>query len=309
MTSAKTERQKEILKAIQEGIASNEDRAELYESVKRLCWGIAYKYQTRLRCPDELEDLMQEAYFAVQKAAETYDPEGGKAFAGWLAFYLHRSYSAYISAQNGNAAGCMQLASKISRYEGEYFSIMGKRPSDKTICFIFDITPDKLAALRSGNKGPLSLDQEDEEGISLFDRIDSSGANEGRSLEDEVIDKIAMEEASEKLREYIDELNRDEREAIILYYFRNRTDRECSALMDIAQGRFTALRHRALHKLRSAKHRAELGRLLPDWLGSRPYNSRGRWTSSTEKSAMLLFEKGSSGQTPFSWNAGPRGIA
>ena len=252
MTSAKIERQEEILKAIREGSATNDERAELYELVKKFCWGVAYKYQAKLRCPDEISDLLQESYFAVQKAAETFDPEDGKTFIGWLVYYLHRACAAYVAAQDGRGLNREQLKSKIARFEGDYLSLFGSGPSDAAICYKFEITPDKLEALRAERSSMLSLDEVDENGLSLLDRIDQSKARDGGSLEDEVIDKLAMEEAGAKLREYIGELRWDEQEAIKLYYFSNMTDRDCASRMNITEESFRALRHKALYKLRTA---------------------------------------------------------
>lgn len=41
----------------------------------------------------ELDDLVQEAYFAFLKAVKSYNPSGGKTFVGWLDYYLRNCFA------------------------------------------------------------------------------------------------------------------------------------------------------------------------------------------------------------------------
>ena len=41
----------------------------------------------------DLDDLVQQGYFAMLQAVQTFDPTAGKTFIGWLSFYLKRQFA------------------------------------------------------------------------------------------------------------------------------------------------------------------------------------------------------------------------
>lgn len=68
---------------------------ELWTQVERFVWG---KARRRYLLSEglggvEIEDLYQSGYIALVAAADSYDPDGGRSFVGWLALYLKTAFA------------------------------------------------------------------------------------------------------------------------------------------------------------------------------------------------------------------------
>lgn len=276
-----------ILEAIRNGTATDAEKVALFEKWEPLRRRIAYKFRTFLRCEDEIDDLLSESYFATIKAAETWKPEEGKSFAGWLSFYLHKTFERYIDEQSGNglAAGASSKRSAIGRFERDHVLTYGRQPPEWLVCEKFEISPERLHKWRSMGFGARSLEEKIDENLTLLDTLEDP-----EDMESAVINRLLRAEVRALIEKYSKALTKDEREAIRFFYLDERPAEECAALMLVSVAHFHKIRRSALKRLRSSRLRYEAGRLFPEWLGSRPYRRGGRCGSSTEISALKLIE-------------------
>ena len=276
---------------VRNGTATEADRLQLYSQAQPFCRKLARQYASLLRCSGEEEDLLQEAFLAIMDAARTYSPEHGTAFLTWAAFYLRRAFESYIGRQSGGSAATVRRLHLVRKYEAEFTAIHGRGPSESEICLHFEITPETLQILRQrGKEGSLNATIDEEGTLEELDRL-----ADPRDMEADIIDRITAGEVRAILRRYISELPADERRATYLFYFLNRTDKQGAADMYITLEQFRGLRAKALRKLKTAKHLRELGRYLPEQVGSAAYyqinTNRSKWQSSTELAAFLSIDK------------------
>lgn len=281
-----TDRQTELIQLIQTDTASNDDIAELYSSVTGFIRRIAMQYSSLLRCPDEVDDLLQEGFFPVINAAKSYDPEAGAEFTSYLAWFLRRAFEAYIGSQQGIGIDAVRLRHGIERYKAEYKASCGQYPSDELICDHFKITLARLQYLHNTGSGPLRLDppKASKEETTLADTVVDSV-----NLEEDVIERMTHEEVRQVLRGYINELPAAQRIAVVAFYVLGKTDKQGAALVHMGVNKFRKYRIDGLKNLRRRKHLEELGRYLPERVGSVAYKSadRHKWQSSTEKAAFM----------------------
>lgn len=283
-----TGNQETIIQRIKDGTASGEDQAELYESVKPFIRRIAEKYRPGLRCQDEVDDLLQEAFFALQAAASSWDPEAGGSFLTWLAFALHRAFQTYVSKSHGFSTGTNDKMRKAAHVEAEFGANHGASPPSWYVARKFGVKEETLEIWRQ-LRSTASLDAEiADDGLTILD-----GIADPVSMEDQVIDKLVNDEVSRLLHKYIDELDHDDRLAIELYFFHGLSHQKAAERLGLKRTTFQARLNKAVKKIGKVKHKNELGQLLPERIGSKPYHNpqhNGAWRSSTERAAILTYE-------------------
>ena len=76
--------------------------------------GFLYKYIKRFFPCEEIEDLMQESYFAMLKAIKSYDENKGK-FLTWFGWYLHEHLKRYVYSYSGVGINTNDLINKYNR--------------------------------------------------------------------------------------------------------------------------------------------------------------------------------------------------
>lgn len=63
----------------------------------------------------EKEDLKQEAYFAIYKAVDSYDPDKGSSFLTWAVFWIRQQMQRYCQ-NNGVVRMPVHVSEKIQQY-------------------------------------------------------------------------------------------------------------------------------------------------------------------------------------------------
>lgn len=278
-----TDRQTELLVKIQAGTVSEEEEMEFFNSIRPFCYKVATRYKPALRCEDEIDDLMQESFLAVMDAAKAYDPAAGAGFPKWTAFYLHSYFDSYIAAQNGTSRSATERTRKIRRYIADYEAENGHEPTTDEICKRFGMLPETVQILlhRGYEK---SMSDELSEEFTLSETIPAPG-----NLEEDTIERIISAEVRGVLRRFIDDLPENERRACYMYFIRGWTDKQGADNLGVSVSRFQFIRQRGLKKLRRSRNIQELGRYLPERVGSAAYKrpDQNRWQSSTERAAFM----------------------
>ena len=92
-----------------------------------------YAYFCQLDRAADLDDLMQAGHIGLWKAAETYDPNGGKTWAGWAAWHIKREMRALLglaSARRRAELGAVSLSAPLDDDDGD---TIGDMIADKSL--------------------------------------------------------------------------------------------------------------------------------------------------------------------------------
>lgn len=277
--------QEELAERIQAGTATNGERLQLFNALKRFSYRLARQYQAQLRCQEDVEDLVQESYIAIDAAAHTYDPEKGMKFLSWAGFYIRSAYADYIARQSGIGRSVVDQRYLLNKYMKEFADLWGRKPSNDEICRGLKISQERLFFLLSAGKESSLNDEIDEDGAELAELVPDP-----HDLETEVIGSLISEEVRGVLRRFINDLPQAEREAVVRCFLQEQHASQAAREMGISVKQFRDHLRKGLAKLRAGKYRRELGRYLPERLGSVAYNrpDRNKWQSSTERAAFRL---------------------
>ena len=99
----------------------------------------------------DAEDLLQEGFFGLLKAAEDYDPAEGVAFMTYAWQWLRNAMFGSIRATGSAIRLPSHIQEKIWRYRrfiSEYQKSTGSSPSDAQICAVLSVDAAALAKIR-----------------------------------------------------------------------------------------------------------------------------------------------------------------
>lgn len=288
----------EIVTLIKAG--NREHIEQLYLQNKNLILKIASKYQKY----DEIDDLIQEAYFGLLKAVDLWDANGGAAFSTYAAYWIKQSIWSYLE-NNGSVLRLpshrRQRLHSYSKFISEFVRDFGRDPSPAEICAALGVTIDQIEIIKQDAKA-LSIRStaeavSDDGDLTLEDMIrDPSDQMDG------VIDKIQNEQLARILWEMVDQLQEKESNAL-----RNRfiDEMQYSEIADQlgfeSAGQARDVTERALKKLRHQSHK-----LRPFWdeYVTMAYQATGlkyfknTMTSSPER-AIIMLEQRKNEKPPF----------
>lgn len=182
-----TVKELELIENIKSGRAdSNTALQELYNMYSRLFYKLSQKY-ANFSNVYEIDDLMQEAFFPLKKAAETFDNSRGIKFMTYLIKCTARHFNRCIKSHESISSYQLDFISKIKAFKDDYFDKNGFEPSRKSIAMYFNISVDFLKELESISETKmLYFDAELPDGGSLYDIVPDN-----KDFTDSVIDKIS----------------------------------------------------------------------------------------------------------------------
>lgn len=283
----------ELVICIKRGNNAIESLEELYKQNKNYIYKIAQKYAGYV----EIDDLMQEGFIGLYEAAKRY--EGGQEvkFLTYATYWIRNCMEKYIENQAYTMRIPRDLKQKVGLYKKvvNYYELhLGRKPTDKEICYHLDISSKRLDGIKQCMKfmiNTTSLDStvyEEDNETTVGDTV-SSNVN----IEEEIVDRITADERKEIwniVREYTNEL---ENEVITLRYHQNKTLQAIASEFKCSLDFVKNTELRALNKLQRSRVQ-RLFRDRFDSIGSMPMNSslnsfKHSWTSSTEKAALHLY--------------------
>ena len=100
-------------------IKAGEDVADNMLQLYQQNMGIIKDYARKYRSMAEEEDLQQEAYFAICKAVDSYDPDKGVSFLSWAVYWIRQQLLRYCQnngTYNKENEKCKVLCSCIQGY-------------------------------------------------------------------------------------------------------------------------------------------------------------------------------------------------
>lgn len=249
----------ELVLAIRAGQNVNDNMTLLYNQNLPMIHRIVKKYSG----VEEIEDLIQESYFALARAVELWDPKREAQFLTFFLVCLKTDLYRYITdcgALIRIPPNQKTLISKYDRIMNAYRVELGRDATPEELRVFLGLSKDQFEqlekdrlALRIRSTSEVIGGEDDD--LTLEDILPA----EGDQYED-VIDKVQQEQLSRALWGAVDQLPEREAEVIRSRYQGNRTLKQCGDHLGISPERARQLQDRGLRALRSPKMTK---RLLP----------------------------------------------
>lgn len=279
-------------------IQAGDDRKDLLEQLYTNNLGIIRNIVQRYSGVTDLDDLMQEAFFGIVKAAYQYDPERG-AFTTYAGYWIHAVIRKYLES-NGRTiripAATQSLIFKYRKIQEMYQKTMAGDPDPEYAAALLGVS--KKTAERIIDESRIlriiSLDTpiREDKGITYTDAIPDI-SDEGKT-EETVIDKIQNEELKEVIWPIVDGLPPEQAEVIRKEYKEGKQRARIAQELHISPEAVGERKRAAFVALRRGKNR----KILEEYwkLEASSYKHTGfrsfseSFTSNTENMAMRLLE-------------------
>lgn len=281
-------------------IKAGEDVADnmlkLWEQNQGIIEELSGKYCYRA----EKEDLKQEAYFAICKAVDSYDPDKGSSFLTWAVFWIRQQMQRYCQ-NNSTVRVSVHLGEKIQRYrklQNSFYLHTGRLPDTRECCHYLECSETMLEKVRQSEcvSGIGSIDapaaSSEDGSITVGDSI----ADPADHYED-MLDDMEDRQLKEILWGMVDDLPDCQGDVIRARYQENLTMKETAARTGTTIEVARKCERKALREMRKP---SKANRLKAFYDSSYIYNRalygngtaefNRTWTSSTERVALDLTE-------------------
>ena len=284
----------ELVQLIQSGVDVQANTEALWKQNTGIVHKLAASYA---RDQFEAEDLAQEGFFALVKAAEKYDPDCGAKFITYFIIHLNARMRRYLSRSRSPVSMPYNLADSIVKYHRSRKDLQMKLnadPSDKDLCRYMGITMKKLQEIKKAVN--------DTEAISLDDIQTDNDETMYRKIPDpqdrieSLLDDIALQQLFDHLWKMVDGLEPREQMVIKETYLKNKTCTEIGKDYGVSNQRINQIKQRALTKLRSQPGGHELMTMAQDIYGIAVKGTsfgafQRTWTSATERAALFIIDR------------------
>lgn len=256
---------------------------ELYLQNIRLIEKIARQYSDLC----DREDLMQEAFFAVRRAAELWRPDGGANFATFAFKLIRQAMRRYMDDCSGTiriTSGMRDLIFEYRNLCNDFAVSRGRAITDPEICFFLSVTPEKLDRIKRA-EGMLRLRMTSEmiaEDLSLIEVIaDPEDPIEAKENE------IQQEQLRKAIWEAVDTLDDKEREVLRMRYQQGITLNEIGEEIGVSACRVQQIEKEAFRKLRAPSRARSLIPFLEDMAEHYGYKHSGMKSFETKGSSSV----------------------
>ena len=248
----------------------------------------------------EKEDLKQEAYFAICKAVDSYDPDKGSSFLTWAVFWNRQQMQRYCQ-NNSTVRVPVHLGEKVQRYkklQNSFYLHAGRLPDTRECCRYLNCSESELEKIKRGEVISCigSIDApavgSEDGSITVGDNI----ADPANHYED-MLDDIENQKLKETLWGIVDDLPEQQADVIRVRYQENLTMKETAARTGTTIEVARKCERKALREMRKP---SKANRLKAFYDSSYIYNRalygngtvefNRTWTSSTERVALDLME-------------------
>ncbi len=238
----------ELVALIQAGDNVQDNMGQLYQQNREFIVKTALPYSKNV----ELEDLLQEAYFGLEKAVQRYDPTTGFKFLTYAESWIRQSIHRYCQ-NSGNLkripVHVLEQISKYQKFRSDFQAVVGDEPTDEEYCFYLGIENRRLKELRKYMTGSeiASLDGivPGTEDFTLADVI-----ADDFNLEESVCDTLADEQAKTTIWEVVSDLGGNASEVVQDYYKNGETLQSISDRLEVSIERVRQIKNRAISNLR-----------------------------------------------------------
>ena len=264
--------------------------ASLWELIRNLAASEARRYSHVA----EFEDLMQESFLAMVKAAECYDPEAGTKFSTYAVLWIRQALRKYAC----DNSSCIRIPASERRLHrlyktaaDDYRKATGREPGRRELSHMLGLPFSKLEEI------------ERTMGLVHVQSLDSPlGEEDGNTLGDMVPDAMDLAGSVEELEdrkilytelwEAVSALDQEDADVIRKRYIKGCTRKQIGEGIGRTAAQVMAMESRAL---RTLGRKSRIRRLyLPEEIESFAYRHTGvsefnrTWTSTTEKCALKI---------------------
>jgi RNA polymerase sporulation-specific sigma factor len=204
-----------------------------------LIWSIVRRYYGR---GVEPEDLYQLGCLGFLKAVQGFDPAFGTQFSTYAVPKIAGEIRRFLRDD-----GPMRVSRSLKEQgillrtlRAQLSTQLGREPTLGELSAHCDLSPEEIAAAETAIDPVISLQCETGEGGLTLEGLLTAG-NE----EDAMVERIA-------LRAALGELPEQERQVILLRYYKGLTQSRCAAILGVSQVQVSRLERRAIEKLRHA---------------------------------------------------------
>ena len=249
----------ELVLQIQAGKNKQQNMEQLYTQNRPFIYCIATNYSSYA----DIEDLMQEAYFALEEAAKKFDPDKGVKFLTYLPYQLKSVLGKYIcncGKLKRIPAYEMERISKYRKYISDCKVLKGVEPTDQMICDFLEITQRQLNRLRK--------DLFESECISIDEQLPGSDdltigetLPDQENLENQVVTRLSESWATNLIWKIVDELDQKKSQIIVERYKESTTLKELAKRFCVSPERIRSIEHDALLLLRNKKQMRDIAEI------------------------------------------------
>lgn len=273
----------ELIAAIQNGADRQQNLERLYIQNKGFMLERARKYAAFA----DVEDLMQEAFFALENAADTFDSSRGVKFITHLCYHLKAVFSRFIEQCSGVSISArdFELITKYNR--------VSQLP-DVEICAALGVNGKQLETIKTMSAAlecvslntPRDISNDSE--TTLQDLIPSA-----ENIEEKCLDELAKQQAAWELWGAVEKLGGKQAEIIKARYKDNLTRSKAAAAVGVDLNEARRSEHKALNRLRKMQKLLELAEVYdcPIYRGTGLTAFRSRQMSTVFITALCINHK------------------
>ena len=280
---------------IQNGENRQANLGTLYENNKGIIHSVAARYTKY----EDIEDLNQEAYLALEYAATHYEKAKEATFATYLTNCLNWHIMRHLELTGSLVRVPSYKRQQLIKYRhlcAVFEKTSGDRPSADYVAWFLKITESDAQALidLADIMTPVSLNSSvrADDTLEILDAVPA-----GDDLEGDVVEQVCNEELAAVLWPLVDEIDQGQANVIRKIYRDNKSHSEIADEMAVTVQKVRSDRDAALKKLRRIGRKKLKGFLEAYDIGlaqARKGNGvsafNNSFTSSTERAAMWMLE-------------------
>jgi len=230
-------------------------RADLKDLIILQCSSMVERIARRFTGVEQMEDLVQVGYIGLLNALSKFDPQAGVKFNTYATHLIAGEIKHYLRDRSQiirHPAWVQELRQRLSKASLGLQVELGRTPTEREIaeaCGISEQAVREVFATQdllrvSSLDAPI---QEDDDGESDLDKLDSSGPCLGQISVEE---RVVLEAAMAQLRDL-------EREVLVMFHFESLNQTEIAAKLDISCNYVSHILRQSLGKLRKFLTREE----------------------------------------------------
>ena len=222
---------------------NKEEMTKLIEDNSGLVWSIVRRFSGR---GYEIEDLYQIGCIGLIKAIQRFDTSFEVRLSTYAVPYILGEIKRYIRDDGPIkvSRSIRELNAKIVELQKEYFNKYGKEISLEEIAKDLRTSKEEITMAMDSTRPVDSIedakyrDNKTDKTISILENIST-----GRDEQTEITNKIAI-------KNLINELNKQEKEIIMLRYYKQKTQMQVSKILGITQVQVSRIERQVLDNMR-----------------------------------------------------------
>ena len=230
----------ELVKLIQEGVNVRENMGILYEQNTGFIRKVCFPFTERV----DLDDLMQESYFALSDAVRDFDSKLGFTFLSYAKWKIRRYCLKYVKTHGNTKRIPEYMQDRIRKYK-ELIQEFGCVPDEQIILQRMNLTKEQyeLMLLTMFQKNVVCIDEPlSDDGLSYADTIADDSDIEG--------DYVSKETCKQLWKIVETALDRRKKSILVKHYKEERSIRDIAKEEGVSVQRVYSLEKIAFEELR-----------------------------------------------------------